>query len=192
MSLPIAQLQALKAAIAADPVLSGQPQTDDGAYAVADALNQPFSPAYWIWSTSAPIPAILDAITWANYTPNDVPDNTVTYQNRCMLVQTKQMNLQLMLQGRETIDATRGTIRTGLSDATNNLPTGNNGNLRTGGWANVVAALRRAATYAEKVLALPASGTGNDGGTRGTTTNPDKPGWEGRLMYQDILDARAS
>lgn len=192
MSLPLAQLQALKAAILADPVLAAQPQTDDGAYAVAELLNAKASPDYWLWNTAAPVQGILDAVTWINYTPNDAPDNTVTYQNRCMLTQTKQMNLQLMLQGRESIDASRSAIRSGLNDATSSLPTGANGALRSGGWGNIVVTLRRLATYAEKVLAIPATGIGNDGGARGTTTNPDKPGWEGRLSYQDVLDARAS
>ena len=51
MALTTAQKTALKAAILADPVLSAFPQTSDGAYAIAAALNELASPAFVVWRT---------------------------------------------------------------------------------------------------------------------------------------------
>ena len=47
-----AQLATLKAAIAADVTLNAFPQNSDGAFEIADALNQEASPAFYVWRTS--------------------------------------------------------------------------------------------------------------------------------------------
>ena len=49
--LPQQHWAALKAAIAADPVLSLLPHTTDDAVAVATAFNLVASPDYWVWRT---------------------------------------------------------------------------------------------------------------------------------------------
>lgn len=46
------QLTTLAAAIAADPVLAAYPNDYDGAYEIAQAMNQPASPAFTVWKTS--------------------------------------------------------------------------------------------------------------------------------------------
>jgi hypothetical protein len=189
LTLTAPQLQTLAAAITADGVLNALPKEYASSQQVADAFNAAASPDYWVWSTSVDVGTIYDAVNWANFTPNDAADNTVTYQNRSMLVQIKQVNLQLILQGRDTLNASRANVRNGLSDATQNLPTGNNGNVRTAGWAGIVAALRRRATRAEKLYAVAATGAGNDGIVlnRGTTTNPDNLTYQGAITYEDVL-----
>lgn len=52
MELTTQQLQALKAAIEADPVLAAEPMNSDGAFAIAAALNKPHEPAFYVWRTS--------------------------------------------------------------------------------------------------------------------------------------------
>jgi hypothetical protein len=47
-----AQLQTLKASIAADATLSALPQNGDTAQQVADAYNAPAVPDYYVWRTS--------------------------------------------------------------------------------------------------------------------------------------------
>lgn len=125
------------------------------------------------WRTDAPIVGILDAITWANYTPTDAiaaSDPTLTQQvGRLLTIQTKQMNLQLMLQGRETLNCARPNVRGGLRDAVIQLPSGTNGaNTSPGGasGATVLAQCVRPATRAEVMLA--ANSQASD--TTGTTT----------------------
>lgn len=55
MALTTQQLQTLAADIAADPVLSTKPHTSDGAFEIADAYNQPATPAFVVWrSTVSP------------------------------------------------------------------------------------------------------------------------------------------
>lgn len=69
-----AQLATLKAAILADPALSSQPVTYDGAYAIAEALNLPASPEFTVWKSSVPknqvgktfVASALAAITSGN------------------------------------------------------------------------------------------------------------------------------
>lgn len=50
-ALTTPQLQTLKNAIAADPLLANQPNSDDGDQAIADAMNLAASPAFSVWRT---------------------------------------------------------------------------------------------------------------------------------------------
>lgn len=193
MPLTTTQLQALKADIAADPVLSLVPNTADGNQQVADAYNAPASPDFFAWQTAVPAGDIYDQVTWANYTPQDAADSTVLYQNRAMLCQTKQMNLQLMLQGRDSFNAARSTLRGGLNDATTNLPSGASGANRSGGWANILPVLRRKARRVEKLFAVSTTGVGNNGADPlGAMTNPALMVVEGTISAADVLNARNS
>lgn len=176
-----AQIVLIRAAIDADPVLSGRPSTPNDASIIADALNTAASPDYLVWRTSTPTQDVFDAIAWANLTPSDAPDSTVVYTNRALACQGKQFNLQTMLSGREYISSNKSSIRAGLQDALTSLPSGAAGAARSGGWANVQAAMQRKATRAEK--ALIASGAGTSG-------NPGILGFEGNLTYEDVLAAR--
>ena len=60
------QLQVLKAAILADPVLSAYPMNSDGSYAIADLLNKPADPAFIVWKTDVSIDEIMrNGMDWA-------------------------------------------------------------------------------------------------------------------------------
>lgn len=112
------------------------------------------------WRTDMPTKNIRAAITLASYTPNDTIDNTATFTNRALLAQTKQMNLQIMLQGLETVDMSLPQARSDLKDAVTQLPTGTAGamvNDSGPGGLNVLTACTRSATVAEVLLANPAS-----------------------------------
>jgi hypothetical protein len=185
MALTPEQLAALKADILADPVLAAKPNNGDGNLDVAAAYNLAAAPAFYVWDRAASVAAILNGLNYANFTPNDAPNQATevagqTWENRAMLVQIKQINLQMMLQGRESFDATRVNNRTGLQDATENVPTGNNGNNRTGGWPNILPVLSRACTRAEKLFA---TGTG-------TQAVPAVAAFEGQVSPQDVETAR--
>lgn len=193
MALTPAQKTTLKNAINGNQTWAAYPNDSDGNYNLAQALNVTAAPAFKVWRTDAPVDAIIDAITFANYTPNDAvasgdSGDTLHRKNGWLLtVQTKQMNLQLMLQGRQTINASRATLRSGLRDAVILVPTGAGGaNTSPGGASgvNVLNACLRNATEAEKILT-----TG--GQTTGTVT-ADVMGFEGQLSAQDVQEARAA
>ena len=80
-----------------------------------------------VWRTDASVSAIYDAITWSAYTPTDTPDGTAIYTNRLLVIQVKQMNIQGMLIGRETINASRNRVREGLNDSVIGIPSGASG-----------------------------------------------------------------
>lgn len=184
--MELAQLQALKAYIDADPVLSAIPNTNDGAYQVRDALNALASPTYTVWKTNASVDDIFDAIDFAKYTPTDVADGTALFTNRLLSIQTKQMNLQNMLVGRQTVNASKQNVRAGLRDAVNQLPSGVGGALVSAGGpggATVLTSLVRPARLVEKILV---SGTAQTG-----TVTAGIMGFEGAISTTDVSDARS-
>jgi hypothetical protein len=185
MALTSAQQATLKAAILADPNLNtGFPTNSDGASAIASLLNALASPTFLVWRTEAPVSDVLDAIDFTKYTPTDAPDNTTTYLNRSINVQIKQINLQLLLQGRDRINASKANVRAALRDATIQLPTGAAGAAVTAGGANAVTVLTactRSATLGEKYLA---GGTATTGGVTANLL-----GFEGALSYPDVMGA---
>lgn len=66
MALTNAQLATLKAYILADPVLSAKPLNSDGAYDIAQLLDQPASPDFIVWRTAVPIDDIMrNGMNWA-------------------------------------------------------------------------------------------------------------------------------
>lgn len=176
------QLSAIKADILADQSLSSFPNTSDGNFEIAKIYNAIAAPDFFVWQTAANVQTIFDNITWANYTPQDVPDNTATWTNRAIACQCKQINLQTMLTGRETINAAKTSIRAGLQDALTQLPSGASGATRAAGWVAVQAALQRKATRGEKVLSAGS----------GSSASPATMGFEGSISYQDIESARNS
>lgn len=174
-----AQLQILKTAINADPVMAAYPMNGDGYYDLATYLNQNRADFY-VNSDAAPVKAIFDVVGWAKYTPTDTPDDTQTYTNRALAAQCKQINLQVMLTGREVIDCSVSGVRAGLQDATSNLPTGAGGGNVSGGWANVKLAIQRLATRGEAVFA---TGTGS-------TASPAELVFKGQINPVDVEQAR--
>lgn len=195
-----AQYQALKAAIDANPTWAAFPQDGDGNYALAQALNATAAPAFSVWRTDAPVDAIIDAIDWSKYTPTagiagtDTDPLVSRKVGWCLETQIKQMNLQLMLQGRSAINAARPNVRGGLRDACIQIPTGAlDGNGKPGltaaggsSGATVLAVCTRNASEAEKILATASQGSDTTG-----TTTARVMGWEGTLTYEDVRIARA-
>ena len=191
MALTLAQKQTLKAAINNNPTWAAYPQNGDGYADLAVVLNQPASPAFTVWRTDAPVANIIDAVTWANYTPNDAVGGSDTDPllsrkiGWLLTAQTKQMNLQLMLQGRDTLNASKATLRAGLRDAVILVPTGAGGaNTSPGGGSgvNVLTACTRSATEGEKILAGALEQTG--------TVSANVLGFEGNLSGADVHAAR--
>ncbi len=180
--LTTAQLALVKAAIEADAELNALPNNTDSAFEIALRFNQPSNPAWYVWKSNANVDEIFDAITWASLTPADTADGSATYTNRALICQTKQMNLQLLLQGRQSLNATKLKIRQALTDALQNVPAGAGGAPLDAGWTSVKQALYRQATRVEQILS---TGTG-------TTGVPAAPGYEGQLSYQDAFTARNS
>lgn len=169
------QLDAFKVAILAEASLAAAVAAgQDGT--VADFFNQVAAPQFNVWRSSTPANDIADAINWQNLTPSDSADGTATFTNRALVCQAKQINIQVLLQGRETVNSARSNIRAGFQDALTNLPSGVGGASATGGWGAVKAAMTRSATRAEKLFA---NGTG-------TQANPADLGWEGTVSAQDV------
>lgn len=188
------QLQALKAAIDANPTWSAYPMNSDGHNDLAAALSRSASPAFSVWRTDAQVNDIIDAINWSNYTPNEpisTADSGDALQRKngwLLTIQTKQMNLQLMLQGRQTVNASLVNVRAGLRDATIQIPSGASGaNTSPGGasGAAVLGACVRNANEIEKILAMPSAGSDTTGSVTARVM-----GYEGRVSAQDIDAAR--
>lgn len=149
------------------------------------------------WRTDAPVNAILDAINWASYTPTDAvaggdTDPLLTVKiGRLLTVQTKQMNLQLMLQGRDTLNCSRPNVRGGLRDAVIQVPTGTNGAGTAPGGANGAAVMVqciRPLTRAESLLAAnsQASDTTGANSARVLSFEGDVYAFEiGGLLFND-------
>ncbi|HOU24548.1 MAG TPA: hypothetical protein PLN42_09900 [Anaerolineae bacterium] len=175
------QLQAIKADIAADPVMSALPRNGDSNYEIARLYNLPPTVAMSVWRTEVPTKTIRSAITLSSYTPNDAADNTATFTNRALLAQTKQINLQIMLQGLDHVDMSLPQARADLRDAVTQLPTGAAGALISAGGASgatVLTACLRNATRAEKLLNAGTSTTG--------TVTANLLGFEGTVTDRDI------
>lgn len=155
------QLATLKADILANADTNTIPMTYAGTEQIRALYNAASTTV--VWRTEAPVKAIYDAIDWSKYTPTDAADGTTIQTNRMLSIQTKQMNLQNMLQGRETIDASKLNIRAGLRDAVIQLPSGASGAMVAAGGASgatVLTACTRKATRFEKLFSTGPVATG--------------------------------
>lgn len=179
-----AQTATFKADVLADSTFSNVPHTSDGAFVIEAAYNAPSATNFLVWRTDVPVSNIYDSIDWTKYTPADTPDATVTFTNRALVIQTKQMNLQNILQGRATIDASKANTRAGLRDAVIALPAGASGASIAAGGASGVATLTactRIATRLEQLLVTSSPTTGKV--TAGVM------GFEGQISYSDVQTA---
>jgi hypothetical protein len=192
--LSAAQLQTLKSDVAANTNVPGGtsiyaatpintiPLTGDGDQAIADWYNGFPAPDFFVYRSNVLVKEINDQIQWAKLTPNDAPDTTQIWLNRAMQCQGKQFNLQILLQGLPTVDASKANFRAGLQDALTNVPSGVAGALVSAGWVGVRDnALARKATRVEKILAT------GDGSTAALAATL---GAEGLLTYHDVDAAR--
>jgi hypothetical protein len=149
------------------------------------------------WRSDAPVNAILNAITWASYTPNDAIAGSDTDPllsvkiGRLLTVQTKQMNLQLMLQGRDRLDTRPSNVRLGLRDAVTQLPTGANGANTSPGGGNGTAVLEvcvRPANRVETLMAAPSQASDTTGTVQARVLRFEgsiEPPEVGGLMFND-------
>lgn len=165
MTLTTQQLTTLRNAINAetDATFVGY-RTNGQTTLMAEWLNQAASPAHLVWRTECPVSDLLDAIAFDQFTPNGAADGTATYTNRVLLVQTKQMNLQNMLIGRDRLNCSRSRVRGGLLDAVTNLPTGASGALVSAAGVNgvrVTNAMTRQASRVERLFATVSQQTGD-------------------------------
>lgn len=147
---------------------------------LADWMNAPTS--QYIWRQYTPADDVFDAIVWANLTPIDAPDGTALWTNRALLCQAKQINLQIMLQGKERIATAKATTRAGLPDALLNVPSGASGATQSAGWAAVKSVISRIGTRAEMALATGA----------GTQGSPSVPSFDGTISAYDAQMIRTA
>jgi hypothetical protein len=172
-----AQKATLKANILAIPEANAFYEQGDLGQ-LANYYNALASPDFKVWRTSVDPTEIFDTISWDKYTPVDAADSTVLYSNRLLAIQTKQMNLQNMLIGRSSVDASKANVRAGLRDATIQLPAGAGGAFVTATGASAVTLLTvctRNATRLEKLLTLGPQTTG--------TVTAGIMGFEGAIYY---------
>ena len=187
MSLTAAQKATLKAAIIADNTLNAFPNDADGGFAIAAILNQLSSPAVSFWASRVLVSAVLDSIDWTKFTPADALDGSALQQARMYIINIKQMNVQTMLIGRDTLDASKANVRAGLRDSTTGVPAGAGGVAVSpggSGGATILAAMQRTGTKAEVIFSPGTAVTG--------PVTANLFGWEGLLSGQDVRDARDS
>lgn len=194
MALTIAQLATLKADILLNSDMNTQPMTSGGAFAIAALYN--VVGLVDVWRTEAPVSAIYDAITWTNFTPvdsipaiNSLSGNGELLQYWCRqgIINIKQMNLQNMLIGRNSVDASKANLRAGLRDCVIAIPAGALGiNVVAGGanGATVMIAMLRKATRYEALFAPTTATTGGIIGHLMTI--------EGAVTSDDVQAARES
>lgn len=180
MSLTTAQLAALKANIQGTSTLNSSVALQDWA-AVANYYNTIASPTFTVWCSTVPTAQIFNSIIWANMTPVDAPDGTLTWETRSLCCQGKQFNLQTMLGGQQQLSTGLASIRSGLQDALTNLPSGASGALLSAGWVTLRdGPLKRSATNGEKVFAT---------GGNGAFATPADLGFEGTIQPSDVQTA---
>lgn len=188
MAFTSAQRSLILADIIANPAdLGAWVNNADGNIEVAKLYNAEAVPTLKVWRTDAPVSDIVDAIDFSKYTPTDAPEITGMFTARALAIQTKQINLQTMIQGRDTINAAKANVRAGLRDAVIALPAGTGGAAVSAGGTsgvNVLNACTRNATRLEKLLSTGAQVTG--------TVTADVMGWEGMISYNDLLNLRAN
>lgn len=182
-----AQLQTLRDDIANSPDLVGKQD-----YEISALYNADAAPTYLVWRTDASTDAVMDAIDWTKYTPNmrpqlaDTPARAAFILNLLGNINIKQMNLQNMLFGRATVDATKAGIRKGLQDAVTAVPAGAAGaEIDPGGalGATVLLTMTRPARRIEKLLVTSTPTTGG--------VQAGVMGFQGTVSPQDISDVLA-
>jgi len=152
--LSTTQLATVRTYVESDQVLSQLPKDGNGFTVVMNALNSNPAVDFFCWNDTAFVSNIYDAIIWSNLTPAQTADGTAIYTNRALICQAKQINLQIMLQGKEYINAEKQNIRAGLHDALMSVPSKVDGSVQGAGWAAVQAALQRKTNLLEKIFAI--------------------------------------
>lgn len=166
MALTTAQLQALKAAIDADPTLSAQPLNSDGAFFIAAELNKVASPDFWVWNTK-----VSRADIYNSTSPDSTTWSWTTYKAQSV---TEQNAWVQMFMG-DQADFSKANLRAGVAAIFTGSAQAN------AQQAHILAMGRRLAKRAEKALSI---GTGS-------SVSPAVMGFEGNIGFQDVEAARA-
>lgn len=158
-----AQLQTLKAYIAADQVLAAYPQNTDGAYDIAIKLNLTAVPDYIVWRTSVSQDEImLNGFDWTRV------DN--------LSVGAARVWQWMFDNGGKSFNPSKVNIRAGIDQVWKG--TAQDLAVR----AVVYTHCKRSATVFEKIFA---SGSGSD-------ASPSTMAIESPVSYQDVMTARNS
>jgi len=164
MALTPIQLVALKADIAADPVLSQLPNNFDSAYQIMEVLNAAADPAFYVWRTNLPQYEIVSNTSpeatvwsWTAYIGRSVGERDAW---REMFADTGAINPSLL------------NVRQGLSD----IFSGTAGAAQR---THLLAIGKRTSLRIEKILA---TGTGSQ-------AVPATMGYEGAISVYDVKSA---
>lgn len=190
MSLTAAQLQTLKSDLSTNTntvlingvatAINAVPMGAQNAQTIADWYNLTASPDYWMWRSAVSQLEIVSLKT--------SPENTVwSWPAFIARSQGERDGWREMFADTGYIDFYRDNIRQGLADifsgTTNSAPAQRTHLLRIG---------RQQATNAGKLFAVAVTVAGN-GNTltdaRGSTTNPDAPGYLFNLTGTDVINA---
>ena len=168
MALTTSQQALVKADILASPDLNVQPNSPDGAFAIADLYNLLAVPTFWAWRSSVTIADIYTITTseatrwnWSTYIGRSVAERDCWRE----LGNLGTLNFSLLNTRQAVADIFSGTPAIDVAQRTHITTIG-----------------RRSTTRLEKLLA---TGTG-------TTVSPATMGREGLVSYQDIQQARNS
>lgn len=169
----------------AGTAINALPHTPDAAVDVAHWYNMQASPNFFGNYSQVLCSDIFNAITWKKMTPADAvpttPDLSVQVWNaRQQACLGLQLNLQILLSGRASVDATKGKVVSAFQDALSTVPSAANGATQDAGWAAVQKILCRKGTYAEKLFADTSGGAGDTNTTAATFT------FEGNVNDSDI------
>lgn len=169
----LAQLQALKSY-----VIANYASVFDGV--TAAAMNATASPDYWAWRTS---------VMELEFTRGLSVDGT-SYSWPAYIARSQGERdawARLFMGGGTGSNPSLTNVRQGFADifsgSANSAPAQRQ---------HLLAIARRKALIGEKVLAVVATGPGNDGGqARGSAANPDNfgDGAEGNITLQNLIDA---
>lgn len=166
MALTSQQKAAVKAAILADPVLAAKPNTSDGAFEIAAALNQIASPVWVVWRTNVSRDEImLNGFDWTRV------DNLSVGKSRIW---------EWMFAATQGINPSKANIRAGIDACW----VGTAADLAVR--AAVYVHCKQSATRAQKILS---TGTGSDASP---ATMDDGISETFQISYQDVDDARSS
>jgi cold shock CspA family protein len=168
-ALTPAQLQTLKADIAADPVLSVIPKTSAGSITVANAYNQPASPAYWVWRTAVSKDELVGSTS--------VDGTTFAWTGAGFITrsQGERDAFVAMFSSAGTINCALASVRQAFVDIFSGATAPAPAN-RT----HLATVCRRTATRGEKLYATNGAGT---------TANPSTMGFEGAITPDDVQAA---
>jgi len=164
-----AQLLALKNDILADSALNFQPNTSDGAFAIAAAYNLNAAPDFWVWRSQVSKDELVTSVSVDGTTFNWTGSGFISRSAG------EQAAWRELFSAEGFVDPSLPNVRQAFADIFSGSQSPAPAN-RT----HLLAVARRRATRAEKLFA---SGTGSTG-------NPATMGFEGWLQYQDVQAAR--